>query len=160
MAPAAHAALQALGERPFRRLAREPPLYFGVPIPLWYPLSGDGEPDYDHPILPVSLPTDPSTDTPPGYDEAQRGKPGGFTGEPDVLDTWATSTLTPSIAGFAPDRWICGQRGRRWLYVRLLNSSYCSAFYRLRTSAETVSLVMTLIGARVSTASDCRGVWL
>jgi valyl-tRNA synthetase len=43
---------------------------------------------------------DPSTDTPPGYDEAQRGKPGGFLGEPDVLDTWATSTLTPSIAGF------------------------------------------------------------
>ncbi|GIH06397.1 valine--tRNA ligase [Rhizocola hellebori] len=74
--------------------------YFGVPIPLWYPLSGDGEPDYAHPILPSSLPMDPSTDSPPGFDEAQRGKPGGFIGEPDVLDTWATSTLTPTIAGF------------------------------------------------------------
>ncbi len=75
--------------------------YFGVPIPLWYPLSGDGEPDYERPIRPTALPVDPSSDTPPGFDEAQRGKPGGFTGEPDVLDTWATSTLTPTIAGFS-----------------------------------------------------------
>src|SRR5262249_49981758 len=29
--------------------------------------------------------------------EAQRGKPGGFTGDPDVMDTWATSSLTPQI---------------------------------------------------------------
>jgi valyl-tRNA synthetase len=74
--------------------------FFGVPIPLWYPLSSDGEPLYDKPIVPHALPMDPSADTPPGYDESQRGKPNGFTGEPDVLDTWATSTLTPTIAGF------------------------------------------------------------
>jgi valyl-tRNA synthetase len=74
--------------------------FFGVPIPLWYPLTGDGEPDYEHPIVPEALPMDPSTDAPPGYDEAQRGKPGGFIGEPDVFDTWATSTLTPTIAGW------------------------------------------------------------
>lgn len=74
--------------------------YFGPPIPLWYPLDADGEPLYDQPIRPTKLPMDPSTDTPPGYDETQRGKPGGFIGEPDVFDTWATSTLTPTIAGF------------------------------------------------------------
>src|SRR5690625_5356278 len=33
--------------------------YFGVPIPLWYRLDGDGQPDYDDPIVPESLPVDP-----------------------------------------------------------------------------------------------------
>lgn len=74
--------------------------FFGVPIPLWYQLSTDGEPDYDRPIVPTWMPMDPSTDTPPGYEESQRGKPRGFIGEADVLDTWATSSLTPTIAGF------------------------------------------------------------
>ena len=36
---------------------------------------------------------------PPGYTAEQRGKPGGFVGDPDVMDTWATSSLTPQIAG-------------------------------------------------------------
>ena len=35
---------------------------------------------------------------PDGYTEDQRGKPGGFIGDPDVMDTWATSSLTPQIA--------------------------------------------------------------
>ena len=75
--------------------------FFGIPFPVWYPLDDDGEPDYDHPLLPreAELPIDPSTDAPRGYDEAQRGKPGGFIGDPDVMDTWATSSLTPQIAG-------------------------------------------------------------
>jgi valyl-tRNA synthetase len=80
--------------------------YFGVPFPLWYPLSADGETDYDHPIRPASsdLPVDPSSDTPAGYEEAQRGQPGGFVGDPDVMDTWATSSLSPQIAtGWADD---------------------------------------------------------
>ena len=42
---------------------------------------------------------DPSTDVPPGYEPSQRGRPGGFAGDPDVMDTWATSSLTPQIAG-------------------------------------------------------------
>ena len=37
-----------------------------------------------------------------GFDESQRGQPNGFIGESDVMDTWATSSLTPQIAG----RWI------------------------------------------------------
>jgi len=75
--------------------------YFGVPVPIWYPLSADGEPDYEHPIRPseASLPVDPQADCPPGYDAAQRGRPGGFVGDPDVMDTWATSSLTPQLAG-------------------------------------------------------------
>ena len=75
--------------------------FFGIPFPVWYPLDDEGEPDYAHPLLPAEaeLPIDPSTQAPPGYSEDQRGKPGGFIGDPDVMDTWATSSLTPHIAG-------------------------------------------------------------
>jgi valyl-tRNA synthetase len=75
--------------------------FFGIPFPVWYPLDEEGEPDYGHPLLPPesALPVDPSTDAPDGYDEDQRGKPGGFIGDPDIMDTWATSSLTPHIAG-------------------------------------------------------------
>ncbi|MCU1650393.1 MAG: valyl-tRNA synthetase [Pseudonocardia sp.] len=73
--------------------------FFGVPFPLWYPLDAAGEPDYTAPITPAedALPVDPSSDTPPGYREDQRGRPGGFVGDPDVMDTWATSSLTPQL---------------------------------------------------------------
>ena len=80
--------------------------YFGVPFPLWYPLLAGREVDYDHPIVPAEadLPIDPASDTPPGYDEAQRGQPGGFVGDPDIMDTWATSSMTPQIVtGWASD---------------------------------------------------------
>ena len=75
--------------------------FFGVPVPVWYPLDASGEPVYDEPLLPDEsrLPIDPSTDVPDGYDAAQRDQPGGFIGDPDVFDTWATSSLTPQIAG-------------------------------------------------------------
>ena len=75
--------------------------FFGVAIPLWYPVGDDGEPVWDSPLVPdeSALPIDPSSDCPPGYDEAQRGQPGGFVGDPDIMDTWATSSLTPQIAG-------------------------------------------------------------
>ncbi|HET7689629.1 MAG TPA: valine--tRNA ligase [Nocardioidaceae bacterium] len=73
--------------------------FFGIPFPVWYPLDADGEPDYEHPIMPseAELPVDPSSQVPGGYDEDQRGKAGGFIGDPDVMDTWATSSLTPQI---------------------------------------------------------------
>ncbi|MDR0433327.1 MAG: valine--tRNA ligase [Bifidobacteriaceae bacterium] len=75
--------------------------YFGVPFPIWYPLDGEGAPDYAHPLTPdlAQLPVDPSTDIPPGFSADQRDVPGGFTAELDVMDTWATSSLTPEIAG-------------------------------------------------------------
>lgn len=75
--------------------------FYGVPVPVWYRLDASGEPILDDPILPVDsrLPVDPSTDTPHGYEEDQRGRHGGFIGDSDVLDTWATSSLTPQFAG-------------------------------------------------------------
>jgi len=74
--------------------------FFGVPFPVWYPLGDDGTVDHAHPLLPGEdrLPVDPSNDVPDGCTEAQRGQPGGFVGDPDIMDTWATSSLTPQIA--------------------------------------------------------------
>lgn len=74
--------------------------YFGVPFPVWYPLDEKGNIDYHNPIFAEEnrLPIDPMTDVPTGYTEAQRGKPCGFVGDKDVMDTWATSSLTPQIA--------------------------------------------------------------
>ncbi|MHB2028752.1 MAG: valine--tRNA ligase [Acidimicrobiales bacterium] len=75
--------------------------FFGVPFPLWYPVDEAGVVDFDAPITPElsRLPVDPSSDAPAGYDESARNQPGGFTGDPDVMDTWATSSLSPQIAG-------------------------------------------------------------
>src|SRR5512132_3455352 len=75
--------------------------FFGVPFPLWYPVTEDGAVDHDHPLVPeeTRLPVDPSTEVPGGYRRADRGRPGGFVGAPEVMDTWATSAITPEIAG-------------------------------------------------------------
>ncbi len=73
--------------------------FFGVPFPLWYRIREDGTLDYEAPLVPAAsrLPIDPSTDVPDGFREDQRGQPGGFAGDPDIMDTWATSSLTPFI---------------------------------------------------------------
>jgi valyl-tRNA synthetase len=75
--------------------------FFGVPFPVWYKLDDDGELAADGLLLASEdrLPVDPSTDVPDGYTEEQRGKPSGFIGDPDVMDTWATSSLSPQIVG-------------------------------------------------------------
>jgi valyl-tRNA synthetase len=75
--------------------------FFGVPIPVWYALDENGERDYSRVLTPdaAALPVDPTTDVPPGYSEADRGVPGGFEAERDIFDTWATSSLTPQLAG-------------------------------------------------------------
>ena len=113
--------------------------FFGIPFPVWYPLDGEGEPDHAHPLLPTEaeLPVDPSTDAPRGYTEDQRGKPNGFVGDPDVMDTWATSSLTPQIAGgwsvdddlfgrvFPMD--LCTQAHeiiRTWLFSRVVRAHF------------------------------------
>ncbi|KQY60617.1 valine--tRNA ligase [Aeromicrobium sp. Root495] len=73
--------------------------FFGIPFPVWYRLDADGQPDYDDPIFAAedTLPVDPASQTPPGFEESQRGQAGGFVADPDVLDTWATSSLTPQL---------------------------------------------------------------
>ncbi|MGA8296448.1 MAG: valine--tRNA ligase [Acidimicrobiales bacterium] len=78
--------------------------FYGVPFPVWYPVDGDGNVIDDEPIFANedALPVDPSSNAPAGFTEDQRAKPGGFVADPDVMDTWATSSLTPQIAG----RWI------------------------------------------------------
>ncbi|MBD3871454.1 MAG: valine--tRNA ligase, partial [Acidobacteria bacterium] len=83
--------------------------HFGVPFPVWYPLGADGEPEFENPIYADKevLPVDPLTDVAPGYAGDQRDQPGGFAAEPDVMDTWATSSLTPQIQshwGIDPER--------------------------------------------------------
>src|SRR5687767_4625448 len=73
--------------------------FFGVAIPVWYRIHANGTTDYANPLVPDEsrLPIDPSTDVPDGYSADQRGKPGGFIGDPDIMDTWATSSVTPQL---------------------------------------------------------------
>ncbi len=75
--------------------------FFGVPFPVWYRVKADGRVDHSARLVPTEdrLPIDPSTDVPDGYTPDQRDQPGGFTGDPDIMDTWATSSLSPQIAG-------------------------------------------------------------
>ena len=81
--------------------------YFGVQFPVWYRLDAEANPIYSDPILATRamLPMDPMSSVAPGFEESQRGQPGGFAGEPDVFDTWFTSSLSPQIGA----RW--GQDG-------------------------------------------------
>jgi valyl-tRNA synthetase len=80
--------------------------FFGVPFPVWYPVRADGTVEYDRRLMPdeARLPIDPSTDVPDGYTADQRNQPGGFIGDPDIMDTWATSSLTPQlVSGWLDD---------------------------------------------------------
>ncbi|MEM7154790.1 MAG: valine--tRNA ligase [Myxococcota bacterium] len=74
--------------------------YFGVSFPVWYALNGEGQPNYDEPLLAGvdTLPVDPTVTPPAGYEESQRGQPNGFMAETDVFDTWFTSSMTPQIS--------------------------------------------------------------
>jgi valyl-tRNA synthetase len=86
--------------------------FFGVPFPVWYRIRQDGTVDHDARLMPTEaqLPIDPSTDVPEGFTADQRGVPGGFAGDPDVMDTWATSSLTPFI--------VCGWERDADLFAR------------------------------------------
>jgi valyl-tRNA synthetase len=74
--------------------------FFGVSFPIWYAVDSDGKVDYEQVIVPneSDLPIDPTIDVPNGFTSEQRNKSNGFTAENDIMDTWATSSLTPQIA--------------------------------------------------------------
>ena len=78
---------------------REPAALLRRAVPGLVSGRGDGAVDYESPILAeaADLPLDPLATPPRGRREEERGKPGGFVGDPDVIDTWATSSLTPQI---------------------------------------------------------------
>ncbi len=111
--------------------------FFGVPFPVWYRVRPDGTTDYNARLVPdeSQLPIDPSTDVPAGFRADQRGVPGGFIGDPDVMDTWATSSLTPFIVcGWERDKALWQQTFpmdlrpqahdiiRTWLFSTVLRS--------------------------------------
>src|SRR5262249_46511281 len=113
--------------------------YFGVPFPVWYPIDEEGLVLSNQPIVPKhdKLPIDPSSDVPDGFTEKQRNQPGGFCGDPDVMDTWATSSLTPQIvSGWIDDldlfkkvfpMDLCSQAHeiiRTWLFYTVVRSHY------------------------------------
>jgi len=64
--------------------------HFGVPLPVWYSKRPGEEGKL---IVPAAdeLPIDPTTDLPRGY-EAHEVEP-----ERDVMDTWATSSVSPQL---------------------------------------------------------------
>jgi valyl-tRNA synthetase len=74
--------------------------YYGVPFPVWY-CAACKEPWIARREM---LPVDPTQSLPPA--DARCAKCGGaaFAGEPDVMDTWMTSSLTPLINS----RWAFG----------------------------------------------------
>lgn len=70
--------------------------YFGVPIPVWY----SKRPGEEGKLLfadATDLPVDPTVDLPQGY-QAHEVEP-----ETDILDTWATSSMTPILSTFTDD---------------------------------------------------------
>jgi valyl-tRNA synthetase len=67
--------------------------FFGVPIPIWYCKKCNA-------VIPAdesNLPVDPLKDK-PSINECPKCKSKEFIGDKDVLDTWATSSLTPQLA--------------------------------------------------------------
>ncbi|HEY7216693.1 MAG TPA: valine--tRNA ligase [Thermoanaerobaculia bacterium] len=130
--------------------------FFGVPFPVWYPIANDGTVLHDQPILADrdALPVDPSASHPPGYTAGQRNVPGGFTADPDVMDTWATSSLSPYIASHWIDDADLHQRVfpmdlrpqaheiiRTWLFYTIVRSHYASG--RLPWSNAAISGFVT-----------------
>ena len=104
LAPGVHAAaLRELGRRPQRRLADQPPAVLRRAVPGLVPRSTPtASPTTTHPLLADRGRACRSTrrrDVPAGLHRGPARRPGGFIGDPDVMDTWATSSLTPQIAG-------------------------------------------------------------
>ena len=98
---------------------------YGIPFPVWYKMDDQGQPVYEQPIMPEikdflaekparfdpfkssdtfiknlasqNIPIDPLKQSPKGLKKEQRDIAGGWTADPYVMDTWATSSLSPYI---------------------------------------------------------------
>ncbi len=80
--------------------------YFGVPFPVWY-CSECGEPIFAEES---ELPLNPLT-TQPKNAKCHKCGCAEFVPESDVMDTWATSSVTPQInCGWAEDEEACAKR--------------------------------------------------
>jgi valyl-tRNA synthetase len=67
--------------------------YYGVPFPVWYCEQCQAPRIATRDLLPV----DPTTTPPPAGTKCPQCGGTAFRGEPDVMDTWMTSSLTPLI---------------------------------------------------------------
>ena len=114
--------------------------FFGIPFPVWYPLDGDGRARLRPPAAARARPSCRSTrrpTRPAATPRTSAASPNGFLGDPDVMDTWATSSLTPQIAGgweSDDDLWqrvfpmdLCTQAHdiiRTWLFSRVVRAHF------------------------------------
>ena len=76
--------------------------FFGVPIPVWYGLDENGDRDYDaraHARSRRAARRPHDRRARRATPRTSAASPGGFEGEKDIFDTWATSSLTPQLAG-------------------------------------------------------------
>jgi valyl-tRNA synthetase len=82
--------------------------FFGVPFPFWYSKRA-GEEGRILAAHPDDLPVDPLVDAPRGYtrDEVEP--------DPDVMDTWATSSVSPQLNswGISPEHLLDAARHAR-----------------------------------------------
>ena len=101
--------------------------FFGVPFPVWYSIDDKGKVNYDKVLLPEisaflenqkqsidpmhCAPADWNPDL-KHYTEDKRGNPGGFFADHSVMDTWASSSLSPQINS----RWLINNKRHEALF--------------------------------------------
>ncbi len=112
--------------------------FFGVPFPVWYRVRRRRYDRLRRAPAPSGGASCRSIRPPtcrPDIAPDQRGVPGGFIGDPDIMDTWATSSLTPFIVcGWERDKALWEQTFpmdlrpqahdiiRTWLFSTVLRS--------------------------------------
>ena len=115
--------------------------FFGVPFPVWYRARRRGRarlrpPDRSRPRTRCRSTRRPTC--PPGTPRTSAASRAGSSADPDVMDTWATSSLSPQIASRLGDRpgavrrassrWTCGPQAhdiiRTWLFSTVVRAHY------------------------------------